>query len=126
MCHRRNATGTVTQFCQYRRFFRCFLTVWIILSTVIHIQQCVQFCQSCTLFCQLCLLGEWFSKLGLRRFLLAPKIVQLLFLLFQPCRNPGKSIVQTLDIARRTGSDGHSVGHIAFQQHLILFLEAVK
>ena len=74
MCHRRNATGTVTQLCQDRRFFRCFLTVRIIISTVIHIQQRVQFCQSCTLFCQFCLLGKRFSKLGLRRFLLASKI----------------------------------------------------
>ena len=104
MCHRRNATGTVTQFCQDRRLFCCILTVRIIISTVIHIQQCVQFCQSCTLFCQFSLLGERLSKLGLRSFLLAPKIVQLLFRLLQPCRNPGKSIVQTLDIARSTGA----------------------
>ena len=96
MCHRRNAPSTVTQLGQNRRFFRCFLTIRIIISTVIHIQQCIQFCQSCTLFSQFCLLGKRLSKLGLRCFLLAPKIVQLLFRLFQPCRNPGKSIVQTL------------------------------
>ena len=61
-----------------------------------------------------------------RSFLLAPKTVQLLFCLFQPCWKPGKSIVQTLDITRSTGSDGYPVGHLAFQQHLILFLETVK
>ena len=49
----------------------------------------------------------------------------LLYTSLQPCRNPGKSIIQTLDIARSTGADGHPVGHLAFQQHLILFLEAV-
>jgi len=29
-------------------------------------------------------------------------------------RNPGKSIVQTLEIARSTGADEYPVGHIAF------------
>ena len=37
-----------------------------------------------------------------------------------------KRQIQTLDIARGTGADGHPVCHLAFQQHLILFLEAVK
>ena len=69
---------------------------------------------SCCKFCLLCSTSVSYTHLDVYKRQL------------QPCRNPGKSIIQTLDIARSTGADGHPVGHLAFQPVSYTHLDVYK